>query len=149
MKVLAKMVLVLIGCVSLDPVLAQPPRATSMDPGVADAVNQISRDWANAEMTSDVDKLDQIIADEWTSGYPGKLYTKTSLLTDVKSGKHKLLFCEFGPQDVKVLGDVAVVQGSVTERRLGQDGTFGVAYMDVFVKRGNKWLVVRSFSKKL
>jgi hypothetical protein len=44
-----------------------------------------------------------------------------------------------------------VAQGSITERRIvnGQDSTVHVAYMDVFVKRGDSWVVVRSAAKKL
>jgi ketosteroid isomerase-like protein len=149
MKALANTVLVLVGCISLDPVLAQPPKAPSGGPSVADTINQISRDWADAEIALDVDKLSQIVADDWVYGYPGKVVTKASLLENVKSGKHKLEACEFGPQEVRVFGNVAVVQGTATETRLGQDAPFQVAYMDVFVKRGDKWVVVRSQGHKL
>ncbi|MEO7730134.1 MAG: nuclear transport factor 2 family protein [Kofleriaceae bacterium] len=114
---------------------------------MADTINQIARDWGNAEIASDVDTLSHIVADDWVSGYPGKTSTKASFLSDVKTGDHKLLFFELGPQDVRVFGHVAVVQGSVTERRVGHLGTFHVGYMDVFENRGGKWLVVRSFAK--
>lgn len=147
MKALTKMVLVLVGCVSLAPALAQPAKAPAADPGVTDTINQIARDWGNAEIASDVDTLNQIIADDWVSGYPGKSSTKASFLAAVKTGAHKLLFFELGPQDVRVFGNVAVVQGSVTERRVGRVGTFHAAYMDVFENRGGKWKVVRSFAK--
>jgi hypothetical protein len=59
------------------------------------------------------------------------------------------LSCELGPHEVKAFGDIAVVQGSVTERRLGVDGVIHFAYMDVWTKRGGKWLVVRSLWKKI
>lgn len=147
MRTLTKTMLVLVGCVSLDPVLAQPPKAASEDARITDTINQIARDWGNAEIASDVDKLGQIIADDWVSGYPGKASTKASFLSDVKTGAHRLLFFELGPQDVRVFGNVAVVQGSVTERRIGRQGTFHAAYMDVFENRGGKWMVVRSFAK--
>lgn len=151
MKALMKIVLVLVGCVSLDPVLAQPPKASSEGPSVADAINQLSHDWCDAMIAGDVDKLNQIIADDWVDGHPGQGATKASFLADFKSSKHKLLACEFGPSDVKVLGNVAVVQGSVTERRItdGQASTSRVGYMDVCVKRGDRWSVVRSYAKKL
>jgi ketosteroid isomerase-like protein len=147
MKVLIKAILVLVGCVSLDPVLAQPPRTPLDDASVAGTIRQLARDWGDAEIASDVDRLSQIIADDWVTGYPGHMYTKASHLSDVRSGKHKLLTCEYGPHEVKVIGDVAVVQGTVTETRAGYDGIFHVAYTDVWVKRGNKWMVVRSLAK--
>ena len=73
------------------------------------------------------------------------------LVSLVKSGKHQLQACEFGPIDVKVLGNVAVIQGSVTEKRIrdGKAGSVRVAFMDVFMKRGDKWVAVRSQAHKL
>ena len=52
---------------------------------------------------------------------------------------------------VKVLGNVAVVQGSATEKRTtgGQDSSGKSVWMDVFVKRGDKWVIVRSHSAKV
>jgi hypothetical protein len=50
--------------------------------------------------------------------------------------------------DVKVLGNVAVVQGSDTEKSLtnGKDTSGKWVWMDVFVKREGAWVVVRSQS---
>jgi ketosteroid isomerase-like protein len=151
MKAPMKTVLVLAGCVFFNPALAQPPKAASEGPSVADTIKQSVREWCDAMIVVDVDKLSRIIADDWTDGYPGKVATKSAFLSDVKSGKHKLEACEFGPMDVKVLGNVAVIQGSVTEKRLkdGQVGTVRVAFMDAFEKRGDRWVVVRSQAHKL
>jgi len=102
-------------------------------------------------IAADIAKLSQIVADDWIEGYPGQAATKAAFLDDVKSGKHKLETCEFGPRDVTLFGDVAVLQGSVTETRIsdGRRSTIRVAYMDVWVKRGDQWVVVRSHAKKL
>ena len=50
--------------------------------------------------------------------------------------------------DVKVLGNVAVVQGSDTEKSSagGKDTSGKWVWMDVFVKREGKWVAVRSQS---
>jgi len=50
--------------------------------------------------------------------------------------------------DVKVLGDVAVVQGSHVETSTtnGQRVSGEVVWMDVFANRNGKWVVVRSQS---
>lgn len=140
------MVLVVILVGSLAPARAQPP-----GPAVADTIKQLEQQWADAMIAGDLPALSQIVADDWISGVPGKAATKATFLADVKSGKHKLETCEFGPRDVQVLGDVAVLQGSVTETRLadGQRRTFRVTYMDVWVKRGGRWLVFRSHATKL
>ena len=151
MKALIKTVLVLVGCISLDPVLAQPARAPSDDSSVADTVKQLAVDWAVAQKANDVNKLNQLIADDWVDGSGAKAYTKESYLSSVKSGKMKMESYEFGPADVKVFGNVAVLQGSITETMItnGKANTLHVAYMDVWVKRGDKWMVVRSQSTKL
>jgi ketosteroid isomerase-like protein len=151
MKALMKIVLVLAGCVFFNPVLAQPPKAASEGPSVPDTIKQSLREWCDAMIVVDIDKLSRIIADDWTDGYPGKVATKSAFLSDLKSGKHKLEACEFGPMDVKVLGNVAVIQGSVTEKYLkdGQVDTVRVAFMDAFEKRGDRWVVVRSQAHKL
>jgi ketosteroid isomerase-like protein len=152
MNALMKTVLVLVGCISLDPVLAQPPNAPLEDStSVADTIKQREHEWAEAMTVVNLDKLNQIIADDFVDGYPGKITTKAGFLDDVKSGKHKLESYEYGPIDVKVLGNVAVVQGTVTETRStdGQLHTVHVAFMDVFAKRGGKWVVVRGQGYKL
>ena len=149
MKAPLKLIVVLVGCVSLGPVLAQPPKAPAQAPSVYDAIMQLTHEWADAEMASDVDKVNQIVADDWIAGFPGHSITKAALLSDIKSGKGKLLSCDLEPHEVKAFGDIAVVQGSVTERRLGVDGIIHVAYMDVWSKRGGKWQVVRSLWKKI
>jgi ketosteroid isomerase-like protein len=151
MKALINMILVLVGCVSLDPALAQPPKAAQEDSSVADAVKQREHEWAEAMTAVNFDKLNQIIADDFVDGYPGKVTTKAGFLDDVRSGKHKLESYEYGPVDVKVLGNVAVVQGSITETRItdGQPHTVHVAFMDVFAKRGENWVVVRGQAHRL
>jgi ketosteroid isomerase-like protein len=151
MKMLMKTVLVLVGCVSVDPVLAQPPRAHPEGSSVAGTIKQRERDWANAMMAFDVDKLSQIFADDWveTDGGP-RAITKASNLDYFRSRKHKLETCEFGPEDVKVFGNVAVVQGSVTESWTtdGQTSSSHVTYMDVWEKQGDSWVVVRSHAAR-
>lgn len=139
------MVAIVVGCMALDPVLAQPAKS----PGVSETIMQLIHEWADAEMASDVDKVNRIIADDWLADYPGHQVTKATLLGNIKSGKGKLLSCELGPHEVKELGDVAVVQGSVTERRAGADGLLHFAYMDVWTKQGGTWRVVRSLWKKI
>ncbi len=56
------------------------------------------------------------MADDWIGiDNDGSKETKQRLMEGVKSGKDKVESIESGPMDVKVLGNVAVVQGSDTE----------------------------------
>jgi uncharacterized protein (TIGR02246 family) len=126
---------------------AQAPAAKG--PSTAETIKQLEHDWTDAMKAGDADKLGQILADDWVAiGYDGKKTTKQGALADLKSGKEKVESVEFGPMDVKVLGNVAVVQGSDTEKSStgGKDTSGKWVWMDVFVKREGKWVAVRSQS---
>ena len=68
------------------------------------------------------------------------------MLNDFKSGEHKLVSFEQGPIYVQVVGDVAVAQGGVTEKRTryGKDVSGESLWNDLLEKRVGKWVVVRS-----
>jgi hypothetical protein len=149
MKKIAGVVLLLGLCVGL--VFARP-RPAAATASTADAVKQLEHDWVDAAKAGDTDKLGAILADDWVGlEYDGSKETKKSALADVKSGKSKLESLDFGPMDVKVLGIVAVVQGSDTEKSTfnGKDTSGKWVWMDVFAKRDGKWVAVRSESTKL
>jgi ketosteroid isomerase-like protein len=143
-------VVVLLGlCVGL--VFARP-QAAPASASTGDALKQLERDWVDAAKAGDTDKLSAILADDWVGlEYDGSKETKKSAIADVKSGKSKLESLEFGPMDVKVLGNVGVVQGSDTEKSSmnGKDTSGKWVWMDVFAKRDGKWVAVRSQSAKL
>lgn len=120
--------------------------------GTAEAVKQLERDWTDAQKAGDVDKLSQILADDWVGLEPdGTKMTKQELIDGVKSGQNKIESFDFGPMDVKVIGGVAVVQGSDTEKSTtkGKDTSGKYVWMDVFERRGGKWQAVRSASAQV
>ena len=122
----------------------------SKDPTVIESVKQVERDMGDAMVAVDIDKLNQIFADDWaTIGYAsGKIITKEKVLQGFKSGNDKLVSYALGPIDVQVFGDVAAAHGGVTEKRIrdGKDDSGEVLYMDLLEKRAGKWVVVRSES---
>jgi ketosteroid isomerase-like protein len=122
----------------------------SNDPAVIAAVAKIERDMGDAMVAVDIDKLNQIFADDWaTIGMTsGKIITKQKLLQGFKSGSDKLVSYELGPIDVQVFGDVAAAHGGVTEKRIrdGKDDSGEGVWMDLLEKRAGKWVVVRSAS---
>jgi ketosteroid isomerase-like protein len=150
MKKIALATLLVCACTGL--AFAQTPApaaAPAKAPSVSQALRQIEHDWVDAAKTSDVDKLGSILADDWIGlGYGAGKATKESLLADYKSGTSKIQSFEFGPMDVKVMGNVAVVQGSDTEKSTteGKDTSGKYLWMDVFVKSDGKWMAVRSQS---
>ena len=133
-------------------VSADSPKAQSQDPTIVETMKQFAQYTGDAMVAGDIDKLNQIYADDWaTVDSSGKIFTKESLLSDFKSGKHKLLSFEIGPMDVQVFGDVAVVQASVTEKRLhdGKDISGQFVFMDLLKKRRDKWVIVRTLGAKV
>jgi len=122
----------------------------SNDSAVIESVKQVERDMGDAMVAVDIDKLNQIFADDWaTIGISsGKIITKEKVLNDFKSGKDKLVAYALGPMDVQVFGDVAVAHGGVTEKRIrdGKDDSGEGVWTDIFEKRAGKWVVVRSVS---
>ena len=124
----------------------------SEDPTIVETMKQFAQDTGDAMVASDIEKLNQIYADDWaTVDSSGKIFTKESLLNDFKTGKHKLLSFELGPMDVQVFGDVAIVQASVTEKRVhdGKDISGQFVFMDLLKKRDGKWVIVRTLGTKV
>ena len=109
--------------------------APAKAPSTAESVKQLERDWLAAEKAGDADKLSQILADDWVAlGPDGSTVTKAAFIADYKSGKSKVESFEIGPMTVKVMGNVAVVQGSDTEKSKteGKDSSGKYVWMDVF-----------------
>jgi len=128
--------------------LADAPPARVVASGgerAAETLKQLERDWAAAQAAGDSDKVGRIVADDWTGVMgEGRKMTKLQLLEEVRSSKHEAMSVEFGPMDVKILGDVAVVQGSEVETGHGEE-----IWMDVFANRDGKWVAVRSQSARI
>ncbi|MBZ5607343.1 MAG: nuclear transport factor 2 family protein [Acidobacteriia bacterium] len=131
----------------LCPVYGQTTKAASSS--AAETVKQLERDWTEASKARDTDKLAQILADDWVGlGFDGVKSTKKELLANTKSGVSKTDSVEIGPMDVKVIGTIAIVQGSDTEKSSfkGKDTSGKWVWMDVFENRNGKWQAVRSQS---
>lgn len=137
--------------VSPDSSKAQSPEAQFKDPTLVDAIRQFEEAVGNAMVAADVDKLNRMYADDWlTVGSDGEIFTKEGLLNDFKSGRHKLVSFRSGPMDVQVVGDAAVVQSSVNEKRIqdGKDISGQFVFIDLLKKRQGEWVIVRTFGAR-
>jgi len=131
---------------------ARVPESQSQDPVVVATIKKFEQDVGDAMVAVDIDKINQTYADDWaTIGSSGEIFTKQGLLSDFKSGKHKLVSFELGPVDAQVLGDVAVVQASVSEKRIqdGKDISGQFVFMDLLKKREGKWVIVRTLGARV
>lgn len=119
------------------------------------SIKKIQQDVGNAMVAVDINKLSQSYADDWADlGLSdAEVLTKDNLLSDFKSGEHKLASFKFGPgpMNVQVIGNVAIVQTGVTESRIqdGKDISGQFAFMDLLKKREGKWVIVRTLSARV
>jgi ketosteroid isomerase-like protein len=145
MKILVGVLLTMwVGSMALADARAPVGGVVTGNERATETLKQLERDWAAAEQAGDSDKIGRIVADDWSGVSDGRRLTKTQLLEHVKSSKHETVSVEFGPMDVKILGDVAVVQGSDVETGTSTSGQ--EIWMDVFANRDGRWVAVRSQS---
>ncbi|MGA9243238.1 MAG: nuclear transport factor 2 family protein [Silvibacterium sp.] len=133
-------------------VLADSPKAQSQDPTMVEAVKKFEQEVGDAMVVRDIDKLNQTYADDWaTVDSAGKMFTKEGLLSDFKSGKHQLVSFENVPMNVQVVGNLAVVEASVTEKRIqdGKDISGEFVFLDLLEMRAGKWVIVRTLGARV
>ena len=150
MKKFAWTILLVCACAGLG--LAQTKVDKIRHVGVDQHLKQIEHDWMQAMKAGNTARLNEIVAEDWVGVYAdGSKSTRQKYVEDVKAGRDKVESYEIGPMDVKVLGNVAVVQGSDTEKSSsdGKDTSGTYAWTDVFVNRGGKWQAVRSQMAKV
>jgi ketosteroid isomerase-like protein len=141
-----KLIVPILSSACMGVVFAEAPQP-SQDPTVVQAIEQLEQDMGDAMVRVDIDRLNQIYADDFVSvGSAGKIIHKQDLLRDFQSLHYKLEAFEIGPMNVQVFGDVAMAYGSVCERRTrdGKDTSGHFVWMDLLKKRAGKWVVVRS-----
>ena len=146
--------LMLLLCVFAGMSLAQgaEPRKSAKGGSAAEELKQVERDWTDATKSGDVNKLSQLIADDWVGLLPdGTKVDKKQYLDGYKSGASKAESVEMGPMDARAIGNAGVVQGSDTEKSTmnGKDSSGKYVWMDVFEKKGGKWQAVRSAITKV
>lgn len=149
MKKLAGALLLICASVGLvyGQAMTMKPKAAPATPSISATIKQLEHDWTDAMKAGDADKVAAILADDWTGLSPdGTKETKAEFVAGIKSGDFKIASMEFGPMDVKVVGSTAIVQGSDTEKSTtkGKDSSGKYIWMDVFAKRGDSWVAVRS-----
>jgi len=137
------------------PAASSMPSTSSMsstDASAVAAIRQLGQDMGDAMVHVDIDTIDKMFGDDWISvGTSGTVFTKQSLLNDIKVGKKKLTWFELHPIDVQVFGDTAIAQGKVVEKRMidGKETYMELVYADILRKRDGRWVVVQSMGSKI
>ncbi|HEX4160758.1 MAG TPA: nuclear transport factor 2 family protein [Rhizomicrobium sp.] len=103
--------------------------------------------WSKAMVAKDTAAVSSIVGDDWTGQNPGgKMEDKTNLIADIKSGTAVATEMTNHDVHVRVMGNMAVVQGADNEKSSYKDKDTSGAYtwMDVFAKRDGKWVAIAS-----
>ncbi|MBV8143738.1 MAG: nuclear transport factor 2 family protein [Gammaproteobacteria bacterium] len=148
-RTMAALLTICIGTTALAETSAPASTPTTTGESTAETLKRLERDWADAIQTGDTEQVGRILGNDWIEvSNDGKKLTREQLLAGMKSGRVKVESIKLGPLDVKLLGDVAVVQGSHVEESAanGQQLSGEVVWMDVFANRDGKWVAVRSQS---
>jgi len=98
-----------------------------------------------AMIRKDITTLSKLVGDDWTiQNDSGVVGTKAGFINDIKTGT--LVVSKFQLHDlrVRVIGDVAIVQGSDDEvsSYAGKDGSGTFNWLDVWAKRNGKWVSI-------
>ncbi len=103
--------------------------------------------WSKAMVQKDTAAISAIVADDWMGqNDSGKMEDKTKLIDEVKSGTMSATSMTNRDVQVRVMNNIAVVQGADDEKSSfkGKDTSGAYTWMDVFEKRGGKWMAIAS-----
>jgi ketosteroid isomerase-like protein len=113
---------------------------------IAQMLERMEHDWTDAYQHKDRAALARILADDWRGQYPWGVRTKTQSLDEMMNGDTTIQAITFGPMQVRLYGETAVVMGSDEEKSAvnGKSTTGHYTWTDVWVRRDGRWQAVAS-----
>ena len=105
--------------------------------------------WSKAVVAKDTAAVGRIVAADWTGQNAGGMRaTKTQMLADLKSGADSATMMTNHDVHVRVIGDLAIVQGADDEKSMheGKDVSGTYTWTDIFQKRAGHWVAIASQS---
>lgn len=123
-----------------------------MQPIHEQQIIQLFVDGDRALISADVGEIERIYADDYVQyDESGASSTRQDLIRKLTSRTIRFVSMVSTGRTVRLFGNFAIVHGS-EEDEVEQDGqrsTVGYMYMDVVVKRGDRWQIVGSQLVKL
>jgi len=126
------------------------PGATS-DGAEEQALYQLERDWAAANLRNDTAVVDKFLAKEFVANRPDRTLNKTQLLAEMKANPAKIESAENSDMVAMVFGDTAVVHGLYAEKSTtnGKDTSLKGRWTEVYAKRDGRWQCVTQYATKV
>lgn len=115
---------------------------------VEQELRALVRQWDEADVKQDVMVLNRLLADEFA--FVGGI-DKKKYLAFIESGNAGIVSAVSDNVKVRVYGDTAILTGldTIKGKRKGQEYVERYLYMDVWMKRGNRWQCVATQSELL
>jgi ketosteroid isomerase-like protein len=121
----------------------------SAAPDSKDELVKLEAAWSKASVAKDAAEVSKIVAPDWAGqNAGGKLMTRDKMLADMKSGVDAATSMTNHDVHVRLIGDIAIVQGSDDEKstHMGKDTSGTYTWTDVFQKRAGHWVAIASQS---
>jgi Domain of unknown function (DUF4440) len=134
-----------------EPAAASPPRQIA-DPARDEAeLIRLEHDYARALMTRDRAFLMRYYAPDWRGGNWMGFWSKSTMLKSVLEARYVIKSMNVRDLKVRVMGDVAVVQGVDEEVTTvdGKDTSGKWAFTDVFHRRAGRWVAVAGHTSEV
>jgi ketosteroid isomerase-like protein len=114
-----------------------------------DELVAIEASWSKAIVAKDAAAVGKIVAADWSGqNASGKTETRDKMLADLKAGSDSSSAMTNHDVHVRVIGDIAIVQGADDEKsmRKGKDVSGTYTWTDIFQKRAGHWVAIASQS---
>ena len=112
---------------------------------------RLERDYAKALVQRDREFLMRFYAPDWRGGNWMGFWSKSTMLKSVLNERYVVRSMDVRDLKVRVLGDVAIVQGVDEEvTALGGRDTSGKwAFTDIFARRDGRWVAIASHTSEV
>lgn len=130
-------------------------RAANRDPDdkkLEEEISELETQRFKAMTENDFASLERILADDLSYSHTsGWLQTKGEFIATLRSGQLKYESISAEETKVRVYGNTGVVTGraSLKVRSKGQEESFRVRYLDVYINRNGRWQMVGWQSTRL
>jgi ketosteroid isomerase-like protein len=119
----------------------------------ADAVKAAEKSWATATVSGDEATLKQVLADDLTYTHSnGELDSKTVYINNLKTGARKYHKINHEAMDVRVYGNVAVLNATAqveTSQKGGTPSPAHLKFIHVWYLHNGRWQLVAHQSLRL
>ena len=109
-------------------------------------LRRLEQTWVDAFLHKDSIALGRVLAEDWHGQYPWGNEDRTQALAALASDKAAIQSLTLGPMRVRILGDIAFIQGTDDERSTfdGKETSGHFTWTDIFARRNGRWVAIAS-----